>query len=61
MTDASASQMVQLFGSDTPKLGVLNVNNMHSVEHYGNLITYMRLKNIVPPTSEPGFNPVPKK
>ena len=61
MTDASASQMVQLFGSDTPKLGVLNVNNMHSVEHYGNLITYMLLKNIVPPTSEPGFNPVPKK
>jgi len=25
---------------------------MHSVEHYGNLVTYMRIKNIVPPTSE---------
>jgi len=25
---------------------------MHDMEHYGNLVTYMRLKNIVPPTSE---------
>jgi uncharacterized damage-inducible protein DinB len=60
MTDASAPQMVKLFGGDTPKLGVLTANNMHSLEHYGNLITYMRLKNIVPPTSEPGFMPVPQ-
>jgi len=61
MTDASATQMVTLFGGDTPKLGVLTVNNMHTVEHYGNLVTYMRLKNIVPPTSEPGFMAQPKK
>lgn len=61
MTDASATQMVKLFEGDTPKLGVLNVNNMHNLEHYGNLVTYMRLKNIVPPTSEPGFQPQPKK
>lgn len=61
MTDASATQMVQLFGGDAPKLGVLNVNNMHAVEHYGNLVTYMRLKNIVPPTSEPGAMPQTKK
>jgi len=25
----------------------------HTYEHYGNLVTYMRLKNIVPPSSEP--------
>jgi uncharacterized damage-inducible protein DinB len=61
MTDSSAAQMVKLFGGDTPKLGVLTVNNIHSVEHYGNLVTYMRLKNIVPPTSEPGSQPQPKK
>src|SRR5437660_6241850 len=30
-------------------------------EHYGNLVTYMRLKNIVPPTSEPTVQPQPKK
>ncbi len=61
MTDASAIEMVKFHGGDTPKLGVLSVNLVHSVEHYGNLVTYMRLKNIVPPTSEPGFNPVPKR
>src|SRR5208337_181361 len=60
MTDASAPQMVKLFGGDTPKLGVLTSNNMHTLEHYGNLITYMRMKNIVPQTSEPGFMPVPQ-
>jgi uncharacterized damage-inducible protein DinB len=52
MTDASGAQMVKLFGMDMPKLGVLNINNMHDMEHYGNLVTYMRIKNIVPPSSE---------
>jgi uncharacterized damage-inducible protein DinB len=61
MTDASATQMVPLFGGDTPKLGVLTVNNVHTIEHYGNLVTYLRMKNIVPPTSEPGFMAQPKK
>ena len=61
MTDASATQMVKLFGNDALKLDVLTVNNMHNMEHYGNLVTYMRLKNIVPPSSEPAVQPQPKK
>jgi uncharacterized damage-inducible protein DinB len=52
MTDTSGAQMVKLMGMDMPKLSVLTANNMHNLEHYGNLVTYMRLKNIVPPTSE---------
>ena len=52
MTDASGTQTVKLFGMDMPKFGALNINNAHDMEHYGNLVTYMRLKNIVPPTSE---------
>jgi len=33
-------------------LSALTVNNMHNLEHYGNLATYMRIKkNIVPPSS----------
>src|SRR5215470_2865104 len=52
MTDASGSQLVKMFGNDSPKLGVLNFNNIHNMEHYGNLVTYMRIKKIVPPTSE---------
>jgi hypothetical protein len=63
VTDASAAQTVKFFGGDTPKLSVLSVNNMHAAEHYGNLVTYMRLKNIVPPSSEapPQMQPQPKK
>jgi uncharacterized damage-inducible protein DinB len=61
MTDASAVQMVKFFGVDTPKLGVLDANNMHTALHYGNLVTYMRLKNIVPPSSEAPSQPPPKK
>lgn len=52
MTDASGAEMVKLFGTDMAKLGVLNFNNVHNMEHYGNLVTYMRIKNIVPPSSE---------
>jgi uncharacterized damage-inducible protein DinB len=55
LTDASAVQMVKFMGGDKPKLGVLTTNNVHNIEHYGNLVTYMRMKNIVPPTSEPEF------
>ena len=55
MTDASAAEMVKLMGSDAPKLGVLTTNSLHTVEHYGNLITYLRMKGLVPPTSDPAF------
>lgn len=60
MTDTSGGQIVNLFGTDTPKLGVLNFNNVHNMEHYGNLVTYMRIKNIVPPTSEQAAMPSQK-
>ena len=55
VTNASAGEMVKHFGTDMPKVGVLTANLLHTVEHYGNLVTYMRMKNIVPPTSEPEF------
>ena len=38
-------------GGVQPKLGVLAFNNAHIMEHYGNIITYMRLKGLVPPSS----------
>ena len=52
MTDAAAAQMVSFFGNDVPKATVLTINFGHNMEHYGNLVTYMRIKGIVPPTSE---------
>lgn len=55
MTDASAVQLVKFMDGDRPKLGVLTINNVHTIEHYGNIVTYMRMKNIIPPTSDPEF------
>ena len=55
MTDSSGAEMVKFMGFDTPRLGLLIGNNQHISEHYGNLVTYMRLKNIVPPSSDPAF------
>jgi len=61
LTDATAAQTVKFFGQDMPKLSVLNVNIAHSAEHYGNIVTYLRLKNIVPPSSEQPAPPPAKK
>jgi uncharacterized damage-inducible protein DinB len=61
MTEASGAETVKLFKGDMPKRDALTANTMHGVEHYGNLIVYLRMKNIVPPSSEPGFTPEPKK
>jgi hypothetical protein len=35
------------------KLGAMDFNTAHTMEHYGNLVTYMRINGIVPPSSEP--------
>jgi len=52
MTDASGSQMVKLFNFNLSKLTLLSLNTAHTDEHYGNMVTYLRIKGIVPPTSE---------
>jgi len=59
MTDAKGSQMVKFMNFDLAKLTVFSINTGHTDEHYGNMVTYLRLKGIVPPTSEnpPGQPP----
>ena len=52
MTDAKGSQMIKMFNFDLARLTVYSINTAHTDEHYGNMVTYMRLKGIVPPTSE---------
>jgi uncharacterized damage-inducible protein DinB len=59
MTDAKGSQMIKIFGFDLAKLTVYSINTAHTDEHYGNMVTYMRLKGIVPPTSENAPAPAP--
>jgi uncharacterized damage-inducible protein DinB len=53
MTDADAGATVKLFGSDMSKMYVLMLNSTHIAEHYGNIVTYMRMKSMVPPSSQP--------
>ena len=52
LTDADAAAIGTFFGRKITKLGAMDFNTAHNMEHYGNLVTYMRLKNIVPPSSE---------
>ena len=53
MTDQKGTETVPFVFGPTPRLSVLYFAVTHTYEHYGNLVTYMRLKNIVPPSSEP--------
>ena len=53
MTDQKGLETVPFYFGPTPRVSVLYFVVTHTYEHYGNLVTYMRLKNIVPPSSEP--------
>ncbi len=52
MTDARAVETVKFFGFEMPKLELLNINTAHTDEHYGNMVTYLRMKGLVPPSSQ---------
>jgi uncharacterized damage-inducible protein DinB len=52
MTDASAVEMMTFFNLKATRIGLMDFNTAHIMEHYGNLVTYMRIKGIVPPSSE---------
>ena len=53
MTDAKGVETVPFYFGPSPRLSVLYFVVTHTYEHYGNLVTYMRLNKIVPPSSEP--------
>jgi uncharacterized damage-inducible protein DinB len=57
MTDAKGGEPVKLRGAEFARLTVLAGNTAHNYEHYGNMVTYMRIKGIVPPTSEKASSP----
>lgn len=52
MTDAEGAQMTKFMNVDVAKMTLLSLNTAHTDEHYGNMVTYLRIKGIVPPTSE---------
>ena len=51
-SDEAAMQTVSLFGQQMTRLSVLTLNAAHDFEHYGNIVTYMRLKGMTPPSSQ---------
>lgn len=59
--DKAYSALTEENGGEPKKMGnrgertrhsLLTFNTMHMNEHYGNIVTYMRLKGIIPPSSE---------
>jgi uncharacterized damage-inducible protein DinB len=58
-TDASLAEMVTMGQTQQPRGQLLIQNVSHSNEHYGNLVTYMRLKGLVPPSTERATAPRP--
>lgn len=57
MTDAKATELITVPGPNNTtrqiaRAQVLIANLAHNNEHYGNLVTYLRAKGVVPPSSE---------
>lgn len=44
---------VEMFGQHFTRGGMLILNATHDNEHYGNVVTYMRMLGMVPPSSQP--------
>ena len=54
-TDADSRTPAKLFGQDVTRFHALVLNAMHNGEHYGNLVTYLRINGMVPPSSQGGM------
>lgn len=52
MSDAASSASIKFFGEENTKLFALSMNAAHDAEHYGNIVTYMRMKGLTPPSSQ---------
>ena len=58
LTDASGLEVITVTQesgrkAQVPRMSLLVLNYGHNNDHYGNLVTYMRIKSIVPASSEP--------
>jgi uncharacterized damage-inducible protein DinB len=52
LTDARALELIKAGQGEVPRAARLISNIAHDNEHYGNLVTYMRIKGYVPPSTE---------
>lgn len=53
ISDAQAATPATVFDQPRTQLYALMTNAWHDNEHYGNIVTYMRLQGMVPPSSQP--------
>ena len=51
-SDADAARSITMYGETRTRMYALALNATHDGEHYGNLITYLRIKGRVPPSSQ---------
>jgi uncharacterized damage-inducible protein DinB len=52
MTDAKLAEAVKFFGREQSRATVLSFNTAHNNERCGAIVTYLRMKGIVPHSSE---------
>ncbi len=58
LTDASGAEPA--LGQSRNRFSMLNWNLWHTWEHYGNIVVYLRMKGLVPPSSEKTVPPPSK-
>jgi uncharacterized damage-inducible protein DinB len=52
LTDAKGAMLMKFGNGQRSMSGILNFNVAHDYEHYGNIVTYLRIKGLIPPSSE---------
>jgi uncharacterized damage-inducible protein DinB len=52
LSGPKGAEIIDAIRGKHPRIGILYFNTMHTFEHYGNVITYLRMKGIVPPSTE---------
>lgn len=52
ITDAKATEMIDFRGGQRSRLGVLYGNTIHMEHEYAQMAVHLRLKSVVPPSSE---------
>ena len=55
MDEMKAMEDVTFFDDTGSRLWVLIFNVTHDSEHYGNIVTYLRMQGLVPPSSQGGM------
>lgn len=53
LSDAAAAKSTTIFGAQRSRMFALALNATHDGEHYGNVVTYFRIRGMTPPSSQP--------